>query len=65
MIKTRSWVKKRVKITGTGKVKLAQANNRHRLSSKSKKSKLRNKYGLVVESKQITKNIKKQLPYSF
>lgn len=62
MLKTRSWVKKRVKITGTGKFKLGQANNKHLLSDKSKKSKLRNKFGLIV-SKTEVKKIKEQLPF--
>lgn len=64
MIKTRSGTKKRVKITGTGKIILGQANKRHLLSNKSKKSKKRNKYGLVV-SKTEVKQIRNQLPHSF
>jgi large subunit ribosomal protein L35 len=64
MLKTRSAVKKRVKITGTGKVILAQANKRHLLSDKSKKSKGKNKYGLVIDRSEM-KRIKEQLPYSF
>jgi len=61
-LKTRSWVKKRVKITGKGKFKLAKAWKRHLLSDKSKKAKGRNKYGLVV-SKSENKKIKQQLPH--
>jgi large subunit ribosomal protein L35 len=64
MLKTRSAVKKRVKITGTGKIKLNKAGKRHLLSNKSKKSKGRNKYGLVVSWSEV-KKIKEQLPYSF
>lgn len=64
MLKTRSWVKKRVKVTGTGKIKVGQASNRHLLSNKSKKAKLRNKYGLTVD-KTETKKVKWQLPHSF
>ena len=61
-LKTRSWVKKRVKITWTGKIKLAKAWKRHLLSDKSKKSKGRNKYGLTVSCTE-TKKIKQQLPH--
>ena len=61
-LKTRSWVKKRVKVTGTGKFKLAKACKRHLLSDKTKKSKGRSKYGLIV-SKSETKKIREQLPH--
>jgi large subunit ribosomal protein L35 len=61
-LKTRSGVKKRVKITGTGKFKLGKACKRHLLSNKSKKAKGRNKYGLVV-SKSENKKIAAQLPH--
>lgn len=61
-LKTRSWVKKRVKITGTGKMKLAKACKRHLLSNKSKKAKGRNKYGAIVSNTEV-KKIKQQLPF--
>lgn len=61
-LKTRSWVKKRVKVTGKGKFKLAKAWKRHLLSNKSSKAKGRNKYGLVVSAAE-TKKIKQQLPH--
>jgi len=48
MLKTRSGVKKRLKVTGTGKIKLGKACKRHLLSNKSSKAKGRNKYGLIV-----------------
>jgi large subunit ribosomal protein L35 len=64
MLKSRSAVKKRVKITGKGKIILSHGGKRHLLSDKSKKSKGRNKYGFVVSSTE-TKKIKQQLPYSF
>lgn len=63
-LKTRSWVKKRVKVTWTWKAKLAKAYKKHLLSNKSKKAKGRNQYGLVV-SKSEMKKIKQQLPHSF
>lgn len=62
-LKTRKGVAKRVKITGTGKIKLAKACKRHLLSDKSKKAKGRNKYGLTVSASE-TKKIKTQLPFA-
>ena len=62
-LKTRSWVKKRVKVTWKGKFKLAKAWKRHLLSNKSSKAKGRNKYGLIVSSSE-NKKIKQQLPYA-
>ena len=62
-LKTRSWVKKRVKVTGTGKMKLGKACKRHLLSDKTKKAKGRNKYGLVA-SKSEVKKIRLQLPHA-
>lgn len=61
-LKTRSWVKKRVKVTWTGKFKLGKACKRHLLSDKTKKAKWRNKYGLIV-SKSENKKIRRQLPH--
>ena len=61
-LKTRSWVKKRVKITGTGKIKLGKACKRHLLMNKSKKAKGRNKYGLLVSASEV-KRITRQLPH--
>ena len=61
-LKTRKGVAKRVKVTGTGKIKLAKACKRHLLSNKSKKAKGRNKYGLVA-SKSEARKISQQLPH--
>lgn len=61
-LKTRSGVKKRVKVTGSGKFKLGKACKRHLLSNKSSKAKGRNKYGLVVSASEV-KKIKTQLPH--
>ncbi len=61
-LKTRSGVKKRVKVTWKGKFKLAQWHKKHLLSNKSKKSKKRNINWLVV-SKSEVKKIKEQLPH--
>ncbi len=62
-LKTRSAVKKRVKVTGSGKFKLWKASKRHLLSDKSKKAKGRNKYGLIVSSTEA-KKIQRQLPHA-
>lgn len=62
MLKTRSGVKKRVKITGSGKVKLGKACKKHLLSDKTKKAKGRNKYGLMVSGVEYAK-IARQLPF--
>lgn len=62
-LKTRSWVKKRVKITWTWKLKLAKAWKRHLLSDKSKKAKGRDKYGKEVSKSESTK-IRLQLPHA-
>lgn len=62
-LKTRSWVKKRVRVTAKGKFKLDKAFKRHLLSDKSKKAKGRNKYGLVVSNSEVRK-IRQQLPFA-
>ncbi len=61
-LKTRSWVKKRVKVTWTGKFILGKACKRHLLSNKTKKAKGRNRYGLVSASVENRK-IARQLPH--
>jgi len=61
-LKTRSWVKKRLKVTGSGKFKLGKACKRHLLSDKTKKAKGRNKYGLIVSWSEV-KKIKQQMPH--
>lgn len=62
-LKTRSWVKKRVKVTSKWKFKLAKAYKKHLLSDKSKKAKWRNKYGLIVSKTEVRK-IRQQLPFA-
>jgi large subunit ribosomal protein L35 len=61
-LKTRSWVKKRVKLTWTGKVKVQKACKRHLLSDKSKKAKKKNQYGQILADAEV-KKVKRQLPY--
>lgn len=62
-LKTRSWVKKRVKVTGSWKFKLQKAWKRHLLMNKSAKAKGRNKYGQIVASVE-KKRIARQLPHA-
>ncbi len=61
-LKTRSWVKKRVKITGSWKIKIQKACKRHLLMDKSKKAKKRDKYWKIL-SKAETKKVLEQLPF--
>jgi len=49
-LKTHSASKKRFKITGTGKIKMYHACNRHRLISKSKRAKKGHQDGAYVSS---------------
>ncbi len=62
-LKTRSWVKKRVKVTAKGKFKTSKAFKKHLLSNKSSKAKWRNRYGLVVSVAESRK-IRQQLPFA-
>ena len=61
-LKTRSWVKKRVKITWAWKIKVQKACKRHLLSDKSKKAKKRDKYWKILSNAEI-KKVKEQLPF--
>jgi ribosomal protein L35 len=63
MLKTRSGVKKRVKVTWTGKLIVNHSCKRHLLSDKSKKAKWRNKYWLILAWVE-KKKIKEQLPFA-
>lgn len=59
-MKTHSSAKKRFKLTGSGKVKRFHANTSHRLWSKSRKAKLKNRdAGLVCEAEE--KRVKRML----
>jgi len=61
-LKTKSGVKKRFKITATGKVKHGVAGKRHRLMSHNAKY-IRQNRGTSVISEADTKTIKKWAPY--
>jgi large subunit ribosomal protein L35 len=59
--KTHSGVKKRAKITGSGKIILPKSAKRHLLMNKSKKAKGRNKYGVVLDPSN-NRSVKRSLP---
>lgn len=61
-LKTRSWVKKRVKITGSWKVKFQKAGKRHLLMNKTKKAKKTNKYGSIISQSELKRALR-QFPY--
>lgn len=63
MLKTRSRVKKRVKVTAKWKFILMKAGKKHLLSDKTKKAKWRNKYGIVACFAEVRK-IRQQLPFA-
>ena len=62
-LKTRKALKKRAKITGTGKIKRAKAGKKHLMRKKTSKRRLALKKGTYV-SKVEEKKIKEMLPYA-
>ena len=60
-LKTKSAAAKRLKFTGTGKLKHGQAYKRHRLLSKSKRTRKELK-GVLSESE--TQRVRRWMPYS-
>ena len=64
-LKSRSSAKKRIRFTGTGKIKVGKAGRRHLLQQKSKKQKLLGKAGKsVMVDQSFFYQIKKALPYN-
>lgn len=61
-LKTKSAVKKRFKLTASGKVVRTQAGKRHLLRNKTK-NQLRNLKGEVLASSHDVKKIRRFLPY--
>jgi large subunit ribosomal protein L35 len=61
-LKTKSSVKKRFRLTATGKVKASAGFKRHYLTAKSKKMKRQNR-GMFVLKKQDGNTVKQWLPY--
>ncbi len=62
-LKTKKGVKKRFKITKSGKVLRAKAGKRHILTKKSRKRKRNLRRSAVVENKAMAKTIKMMMPY--
>ena len=62
-LKTKSSVKKRFKLTGTGKVMRAQAGKRHGMIKRSNKF-IRNARGMTVMSESNAKIVRQFMPYS-
>jgi len=63
-MKTKSAVKKRFKVTATGRVKVQAAGKRHGMIKRSTKF-IRKARGTMVLSDPDTKIVKKFMPYSF
>ena len=61
-LKTHSGTKKRVKVTGTGKLIFNKPCSNHLMTNKSKQSRKRNPNGILV-SKAMSKRMKRLLPY--
>ncbi|MCE2993738.1 MAG: 50S ribosomal protein L35 [Alphaproteobacteria bacterium] len=61
-LKTKSSVKKRFKVTATGKVKSAQANKQHNMRKRSLRQ-LRNQRGTTVLPDMEATRIKQFMPY--
>jgi large subunit ribosomal protein L35 len=62
-LKTKSSVKKRFKITATGKVKMPQAGKRHGMIKRTN-SQIRNQRGTTIMSKPDSRIIKSYMPYN-
>jgi large subunit ribosomal protein L35 len=61
-LKNRSSLKKRIKVTGSGKIRMQKSSKQHRLAQKSKRQKKLYKGGKPTSQGNET-NIKMQLPY--
>ncbi|WP_350336000.1 50S ribosomal protein L35 [Coralliovum pocilloporae] len=61
-LKTKSGVKKRFKLTGTGKVRVAQAGKRHGMIKRTNKF-IRNARGTTVLCDADERIVKKFMPY--
>jgi large subunit ribosomal protein L35 len=62
-LKTKSGVKKRFKVTGTGKVKAQAAGKRHGMIKRTAKF-VRDARGTMVLSEPDTKRVKQFMPYA-
>ena len=62
-LKTNKAAKKRYSYTATEKVKRTKANRRHRLATKTKRTKLTSRVQNGIADKSVERGIKKLLPY--
>lgn len=62
-LKTKSGVKKRFKLTATGKVKAGQAGKRHNMRKRSNRF-IRNARGTTILEECDARNIKDFMPYA-
>ncbi len=62
-MKTHSGMKKRIKVTGTGKFRFKRTGARHRMIGNSNRNK-RAKRGLVTLEKSFEDTLRKMLPYA-
>ena len=62
-LKTNKAAKKRYSMTATGKVKRTKANRRHRLATKTKRTKMTARVQNGIADKTVMDGIKKLLPY--
>ncbi|TDI58955.1 MAG: 50S ribosomal protein L35 [Alphaproteobacteria bacterium] len=61
-MKTKSGVKKRFKLTATGKVKMTQAGKQHGMIKRSNKQ-IRNQRGTTIMDESNAKAVRKMMPY--
>ena len=61
-MKTKSGVKKRFKLTASGKVKMAQAGKQHGMIKRTNKQ-IRNQRGTTIMDPSNAKVVKKMMPY--
>ncbi len=61
-LKTKSSVKKRFRLTGTGKVRMNQSGKQHGMIKRTNKQ-IRNQRGTTIMSPQDAKIVKKFMPY--
>ena len=61
-LKTKSGVKKRFKLTASGKVKMGQAGKRHGMIKRTNKQ-IRNQRGTTIMDDSNAKVVRKMMPY--
>jgi large subunit ribosomal protein L35 len=61
-MKTKSGVKKRFKLTASGKVKMGQAGKRHGMIKRTNKQ-IRNQRGTTLMAESDAKVVRKMMPY--